>query len=83
VFLFTAVIASAVVLAFGVGPALVTAGVSPRAVLNSGGRGGTASAGAARVRQALAVAEVTLTMLLLVAAGLLLRSYANVLGTAP
>jgi putative ABC transport system permease protein len=83
VLLFTAVIASVVVLAFGVGPALITAGVSPGAVLKSSGRGGTASVGAARVRQALAVAEVTLTMLLLVAAGLLLRSYANVLGTAP
>ena len=80
VLLFTAGITSLVVLAFGVGPILATRRVPLDTVLRSGGQRGGASFGPAWVRHALAITEVTLTLLLLIAAGLLLRSYANVLG---
>ena len=83
VLLFTAAITSIVVLAFGTGPALATRRVSLNTVLRSGGPRGSASFGPAWIRQVLAIAQVTLTLLLLVAAGLLLRSYSNVLGTSP
>jgi putative ABC transport system permease protein len=81
VLLFTAGITSVVVLAFGAGPALATRRVPLDAVLRSEGQRGSTSFGPPWIRQALAIAEVTLTLLLLVAAGLLLRSYSNVLGT--
>jgi len=79
---FTAGIALATVLLFGVGPAWATARSSVNAALNKGaGRGGTARGN--RVRNTLVVAEIALTVVLLAAAGLLLRSYVAVLHTDP
>jgi putative ABC transport system permease protein len=78
---FTAVITMLVVLAFGAAPAFAAARVDlERAIRTGGGRGAT---GRGRLRQALVVAEIALTVVLLVAAGLLLRSYANVLAADP
>jgi len=79
VLLFTAVMASAIVVAFGAGPAFAAWRVSLNTVLKSARLHGTSSARARRVRDGLAIAEVMLTVMLLVGAGLLLRSYANVL----
>ena len=79
VLLFTAGVASTIVVAFGAGPAFAAWRVSLNAVLKSASPHGTASASASRVRDGLATAEVMLTVVLLIAAGLLLRSYANVL----
>jgi len=83
VLIFSAVVTSLVVLAFGAGPALVASSVSLDAVLKSGASRIAGAAGSHRVRHALVVAEISLTIVLLVAAGLLLRSYANVLAVAP
>ncbi|HET9833643.1 MAG TPA: ABC transporter permease, partial [Vicinamibacterales bacterium] len=83
VLLFSAAVTSLVVLAFGAGPALVASRVSLDAVLKAGASRLTGAAGSQRVRHALVVAEISLTIMLLVAAGLLLRSYANVLAVPP
>ena len=79
---FTAGIALATVLLFGAGPAWAAARVSVNAALSKGaGRGGTARGN--RLRNTLVVAEIALTVVLLAAAGLLLRSYVAVLQTDP
>jgi predicted permease len=79
---FTAGLAFATVLLFGAGPAWATARSSVNASLNKGGgRGGTARGN--RLRNTLVVAEIALTVVLLAAAGLLLRSYVAVLNTDP
>ena len=79
---FTASLALATVLLFGAGPAWATARSSVNATLNKGaGRGGTARGN--RLRNTLVVAEIALTVVLLAAAGLLLRSYVAVLQTDP
>ena len=69
------------VLLFGAGPALAAA----RRGFNDALKGGvgTKAPRAGRMRNALVVAEVTLTVVLLAAAGLLLRSYAAVLAVDP
>jgi putative ABC transport system permease protein len=81
--LFTAGLASLVVMLFGAGPALAARRVSLDAVLRAGAQSSTASPRAARLRHLMAISEITLTMLLLVGAGLLLQSYANVLAAPP
>ena len=79
---FTAGIALATVLLFGAGPAWATARSSVNAALSKGaGRGGTARGN--RLRNTLVVTEIALTVVLLAAAGLLLRSYVAVLQTDP
>jgi putative ABC transport system permease protein len=78
---FAAAVAVLAVLAAGTGPALVAARGGLSATLRSGGR--ATLAGGRRVRHALVVAELTLTCVLLVGAGLLVRSYANVLAVDP
>ena len=75
VLLFTAAIAGLTAAAFGIGPALVTSRLDLEAVLRQNGRGTTG--GGRRMRGILVAAEVALTVVLLVAAGLLLRSYAQ------
>jgi putative ABC transport system permease protein len=78
---FTAGITVLVVIGFGAAPSFAAARVDlERAIRSSGTRGTT---GRSRLRSALVVAELTLTVVLLVAAGLLLRSYANVLAVDP
>lgn len=62
-------------LAFGLWPAFgATRDVNAAAVKSGGGHGATA-AGTRRVQHALVVAEIALTMMLLVGAGLMLRSF--------
>jgi putative ABC transport system permease protein len=77
---FTAAIALSTVLLFGVGPAFAAARVGLADALKKGiGR----VSGRGRLGGALVVAEITLTVVLLAAAGLLLRSYAQVLAEDP
>lgn len=70
-------LAIATALLFGLWPAWKAAQPDLRASLASGGRGGSGGLGAARARETLIVAEVALTLVLLVGAGLLLRSFAQ------
>jgi putative ABC transport system permease protein len=77
VLVFTAVVALVVVLGSGAGPAFAASRGGLSASLRTGCR--TAIPGSRRLRNTLVVAEMTLTVVLLVGAGLLVRSYANVL----
>jgi putative ABC transport system permease protein len=70
------------VLGFGAGPAVAGSRLSDPALRARAGRGPTTRRGR-RLRDTLVVAEITLTLVLLIAAGLLLRSYANVLTVDP
>jgi putative ABC transport system permease protein len=74
---FAAVLAMATALIFGVLPAVTAARVDLRDVLSEGGRGNAGGAHQRRTRRALVIAEIALTTALLVAAGLLMRSFAK------
>jgi putative ABC transport system permease protein len=79
---FTAGISLLTALLFGAGPALAATRPGFGDALKKGIGAGGAARGA-RARNALVVAEVALTGVLLVAAGLLLRSYAALLAVDP
>lgn len=59
----------------GVMPAVAAARTSVNEALKEGGRTGTAGGGHARLRSALVVAETAVALVLLIASGLLLRSF--------
>ena len=75
VLLFTACVAMAVTLAFGVLPALQLRRSDLNDVLKATDRSGTASRAGRRLRAGLVVAEVALAVALTIGAGLLLRSF--------
>jgi hypothetical protein len=72
-----------VVLGFGTGPAFAAARVDMDAALKTGTNRGSTAFLSRRVRSAPVVAEMTLSVVLLIAAGLLLRSYARILTVDP
>ena len=82
VLLFTTLLAMACGLLFGLAPALHMAGLDLRSALNATERG-SVSTGIMKLRGALVVSEVALAMLLLVAAGLLIRSFDRLSRVAP
>jgi putative ABC transport system permease protein len=65
---------------FGLWPAWHTSRADIQLALKSGGRGSSDSVGARRSRDLLVIAEVALTLMLLSAAGLVLKSFANARG---
>ena len=67
---------------FGLAPVLHTTRSDPQANLKEGSRAGDAR-GSQRARSLLAAAEVAVAMVLLVGAGLLMRSFARLLSVAP
>jgi putative ABC transport system permease protein len=75
VLLFTLGLAVLVALLFGAAPALQLARLPLSISLGSAGRGSDLAAGSRRLRAALTAAEVALSVVLLVAAGLLLRTF--------
>jgi len=70
-------------LLFGILPALAASRTNVNTTLKEGGRSGMQGREHNRVRATLVVAEVALAMVLLVGAGLLLRSFQRVLETNP
>ena len=76
---FTAVVAVVSGIAFGAIPAMRVAARPPQEALKAQGRGSTDGRQHARVRSTLVVAEVALASVLLVGAGLLLRSFVEIL----
>jgi len=75
--LFTLVVSTAAALAFGLVPARQASHVDPQAALREQTRGATADRRHHRVRKALVVTEVALAVILLVGAGLLLRTLSS------
>jgi putative ABC transport system permease protein len=68
---------------FGLVPALYGSGGDVASAIKEGGKGTGAPQAGVAVRSALVVAELALALMLLVGAGLLMRSLANMHGVAP
>jgi len=77
VFLFTAVLSIATGLLFGLAPALLATSSSPAQYLRSGSREVSAAAQRGPLRRGLVAGEVALAVVLLVGAGLLIKSFAR------
>ena len=75
VVLFAIVLAMLTGLVCGLAPAFAALRTSVNDSLKEGGRTGTAGGGHARLRSALVVGEIAIALILLVASGLLLRSF--------
>jgi putative ABC transport system permease protein len=68
---------------FGLAPAWLSAGVDVNEMLKQGGRGNSDSTASGRLRRILIVMEVALAVVLLAAAGLLVRSFARLTEVDP
>ncbi len=68
---------------FGLAPAMQGSRTSLSAALNEGGRGGTAGRGGRRLRNTLAAVEVALAVVVLIGAGLLMRSFIRLRSVDP
>src|SRR5256714_4588210 len=79
----TAVVSVGTGILFGLIPAFATAKPELTEALKEGGRSSTAGARRNQVRNSLVVAEIALALVLLVGAGLLLKSYARVQNIDP
>jgi len=82
VLFFACAVALASGLLFGVVPAFAAAGTSLTDALKEGGRTGSANRGGG-LRDALVVIEMSLALVLLVGAGLLVRSFVTLMGVDP
>jgi len=83
VLVFTLLVTVATGLLFGLAPAFQAASADPREGLQKGGRTTIGSGRQSRLRDSLVVAEVSLACVLLIAAGLMLRSLLNQLRLDP
>jgi predicted permease len=83
VFAFTFAIAVTTGLLFGLVPAMQAARFDVQSGLREGGRGSTGTGRSARLRSVLVAGEVALASVLLIGAGLMLRSFVNLLRTDP
>jgi len=76
---FLLVISLAAAMLFGLGPAVHATSRGPSEALRDGGRDGTTGSTRQRLRDVLVIAEVALALVLLVGAGLLIRSFDRLL----
>jgi putative ABC transport system permease protein len=83
VILFTLAIALATGVIFGIVPAIQSTRGGLSGVLKESGRGAATSRGGARMRGALVVGEMALAVMLLVGAGLLMRSFVRLQAVDP
>jgi predicted permease len=83
VLLFTAGVSIATGLLFGLAPAWYAARPDLSRALTDGGRGGTAGVRRQRFRRGLVVTQIALALVLVVAAGLLVRSFERMRGVDP
>ena len=83
VLLFTLGVSVAAGLLFGLAPALQLAGVDLNGTLREEGRGASSSAGRVKARDALVVGQIALSLVLLIGAGLLVRSFVRLLAVDP
>jgi len=80
---FAAAVSAVSGILFGIAPGLQTGAVDLRAFLNEASRGTTGSLGPGRMRSFLVTAQVALALVLLVGAGLLLRSFEHLQSVPP
>jgi putative ABC transport system permease protein len=83
VFLFTLTVSVVTGLLFGVAPALQVSKMDLNEGLKEGSRGGSDSPRRHRIRALLVVSEVALSLVLLVGAGLMIRSFSRLLAVDP
>jgi predicted permease len=83
VFAFTFLVAILTGVLFGLAPALQASRIDPKRGLYECGRGSTGTVRQQRLRGALVIAEVSLACVLLIGAGLMLRSFLNQLNLDP
>jgi predicted permease len=83
VLLFTATVSLASAVVFGTIPAIQAVKGSPTRLMAQAGRSNTGSRRQARMRDTLVVAEVALSLILLVGAGLMIRSFARLTAVDP
>ena len=83
VLLFTVVLSALTGVVFGIFPALQLSRTDMNSTLRDEGRGATGSHSRAQLKNILVVGQVALTMLLLIVAGLLARSFAKLLRVDP
>jgi predicted permease len=83
VFAYTFLIAAGAGVVFGLVPAIQAARFDIQRSLREGGRGSTAGGRQTRLRSALVTGEVALACVLMIGAGLLLRSFLNLLHADP
>jgi putative ABC transport system permease protein len=76
-------VALTTMIAFGLLPAIQASRQDPQDALRADSRGSTSGAGGRRLRAALTVAEVALSVALLIGAGLLIRSFARLQQVSP
>ena len=83
VFLFALAVSAVTGMLFGLAPALQVSTANPQAALIEGGRGSTAARSSRLLRNGLVVSEVALASLVLIAAGLLMRSFVRLRAVDP
>jgi putative ABC transport system permease protein len=83
VLVFAIAVSIAAGIIFGLAPAWFTSGVDLMGTLRQEGRGSKGSPGRSRARQVLVVSELALSLVLMVAAGLLLRSFWDLFKVQP
>ncbi|HXW08344.1 MAG TPA: ABC transporter permease [Vicinamibacterales bacterium] len=76
-------VALTTMIAFGLAPAIQAARQDPQDALRGDSRGSTSGTGSRRLRAALTIAEVALSVALLIGAGLLIRSFARLQQVSP
>ena len=83
VLFFTLVVSLIAAMLFGLVPSALSARTDLAKTLKEGGRGTGSSRGGRKLREILVTSEIVLALVLLVGAGLLLRSFAKVLDVKP
>src|SRR5271157_351859 len=82
-FLFALAVSVATGVLFGIAPAIESSGANINAALREGGRGGTTARSGRMVRSVLVVVEVALAVVVLIGAGLLIRSFVRLRSADP